>query len=337
MHMEAASNDCSSKSSRKERMMIPRIIDIINQNRSFLITSHERPDGDALGSELALYHMLAARGKTVVVYNQDQTPGHYRFLPGAAVIVNELSPAESFDAAFILDCSELKRVGRKAGQIGKIRQMVNIDHHVSNGGFCEVRLLDAEASSTGELIYRLAEAMALVLTPEMATNLYAAILTDTGGFCYGNTSRDCLLIAGRLVEIGAHPQRISENIHENIPLVKMRLMADVLKTLVLDMNGKVGSMVVMQNALARAGALSEHTDGFEDLPRTIQGVEVSILFIELEKDYFRLSLRSKGRLNVERVAGKFGGGGHVNAAGCRIRGELSIVKQRVLAEIEAAG
>jgi phosphoesterase RecJ-like protein len=316
--------------------MIPRIIDIINQNATFLITSHERPDGDALGSELALYHMLAAGGKSAVVYNQDETPRHYRFLPGAAGIVNKLPPAESFDAAFILDCSEMERVGRKAGQIGKIRQMVNIDHHVSNGGFCEVRLLDAEASSTGELIYRLAEAMAVKLTPEMATNLYAAILTDTGGFCYGNTSRDCLLIAGRLVENGASPQWISENIYENDPLVKIRLLTVVLESLALDLNGKVGSMIVTQENFARTCALQEHAEGFVDLPRTIEGVEISILFSELEEDYFKLSLRSKGRFNVERVAGKFGGGGHVNAAGCRIRGDIASVKQRVLAQIKAS-
>jgi phosphoesterase RecJ-like protein len=316
--------------------MIPRIIDIINRNATFLITSHERPDGDALGSELALYHMLAAGGKSAVVYNQDETPRHYRFLPGAAVIVNKLPPAESFDAAFILDCSEMERVGRKAGQIGKIRQMVNIDHHVSNGGFCEVRLLDAEASSTGELIYRLAEAMAVKLTPEMATNLYAAILTDTGGFCYGNTSRDCLLIAGRLVENGASPQWISENIYENDPLVKIRLLTVVLESLALDLNGKVGSMIVTQKNFARTCALQEHAEGFVDLPRTIEGVEISILFSELEEDYFKLSLRSKGRFNVERVAGKFGGGGHVNAAGCRIRGDIASVKQRVLAQIKAS-
>ena len=316
--------------------MIPRITDIINQNRTFLITAHERPDGDALGSELALYHMLTARGKTATVYNQDQTPGHYRFLPGTSVIVNELPATECFDVAFILDCSELERVGRGADQIRKIRQMINIDHHVSNGGFCEVALLDACASSTGELIYRLAESMALTLTPEMATNLYAALLTDTGGFRYGNTTRDCLLIAGRLVEAGARPQWISENIYESTPLAKIRLLAGVLETLSLGLNGKVGSMVVMQEALAKAGALPEYTDGFEDLPRTIMGVEASILFSELEADYYKLSLRSKRSFNVERVARKFGGGGHVNAAGCRIRGELSTVKRLVLAEIEAS-
>ena len=317
--------------------MIPRIIDIINQNRTFLITSHERPDGDALGSELALYHMLAARGKTAVVYNQDQTPRNYRFLPGAAVIVHELRPTESFDAAFILDCSELERVGREAGRIGKISQIVNIDHHVSNGGFCDAALLDAGASSTGELIFRLAEAMALPLTPEMAMNLYTALLTDTGGFCYGNTTRDCLVIAGRLVENGARPQWISENIYENAPLVKIRLLAVMLESLALDLNGKVGSMIVTQENLASTGALQEHTEGFVDLPRTIEGVEISILFSELEENYFKLSLRSKGRFDVERVARKLGGGGHVNAAGCRIKGDIATVKRLVLAQLEAIG
>ncbi|PKN60346.1 MAG: DHH family phosphoesterase [Deltaproteobacteria bacterium HGW-Deltaproteobacteria-11] len=315
--------------------MIPRIVDIINQNATFLITSHERPDGDALGSELALYHMLSAGGKTAVVYNQDQTPHHYRFLPGADVIVHELPPTETFDAAFILDCSELERVGREAGRIRKIRQIVNIDHHVSNGGFCDAALLDAGASSTGELIYRLAEAMALTLTPEMATNLYAALLTDTGGFCYGNTTRDCLVIAGRLVENGARPQWISENLYENAPLVKIRLLAVVLESLALDLNGKVGSMIVTQENLARTDALQEHTDGFVDLPRTIEGVEISILFSELEENHFKLSLRSKGRFDVERVARKLGGGGHVNAAGCRIRGDIATVKRLALAQIEA--
>jgi phosphoesterase RecJ-like protein len=302
--------------------MIPRIIDIINRNATFLITSHER---------------LRECGKTATVYNQDQTPGHYHFLPGAAVIVNDLPPTESFDAAFILDCSELDRVGREAGRIRKIRKIINIDHHVSNNGFCDATLLDAEASSTGELIYRLAEAMALKLTPEMATNLYAALLTDTGGFCYGNTTRDCLVIAGRLVENGARPQWISENIYETAPLEKIRLLAGVLETLAIDMNGKVGSLVVTRETLDRAGALHEHTEGFVDVPRTILGVEVSILFSELEENYFKLSLRSKGRLNVERVAGKFGGGGHVNASGCRITGDIATVKRLVLTQIEAVG
>jgi phosphoesterase RecJ-like protein len=318
-------------------MMTTKMIDIINNNKTFLITAHERPDGDALGSELALAAMLTAGGKTVTVYNSDQTPAAYRFLPGADRIVHGLPPPESFDAAIVLDCSELARVGREAGRIGKIKHLANIDHHVSNGGFCDARLLDAAASSTGELIYRLAEAMAWPLTPETATNLYVAILTDTGGFCYGNTSAACLAIAGRLVEIGARPQWISENVYENNPYAKIRLLAEVLGTLTLDVGGRVGSLVVTREAVARSGALQEHSEGFVDLPRTIQGVEISILFNELDENYFKLSLRSKGRFNVEQVAGYFGGGGHVNAAGCRIRGDIASVKRLALARIEAAG
>lgn len=317
--------------------MITGIIDIINRYETFLITSHERPDGDALGSELALYHMLKALGKQASIYNQDRTPGEYRFLPGADVIVYDLPPTESFDAAFILDCGDLDRVGREAGRIGTIRPLVNVDHHVSNGGFCDAALFDADASSTGELIYRLADAMAMALTPEMATNLYAALLTDTGGFCYGNTTRDCLAIAARLVESGARPQWISENIYENAPLEKIRLLGLVLESLTLDHNGRVGSLTVTQENLAGAGALQEHTEGFADLPRTIEGVEISVLFIELEKNYYKLSLRSKGRFDVERVARKLGGGGHVNAAGCRIRGDIAAVRRMVLEQIEAVG
>jgi phosphoesterase RecJ-like protein len=316
--------------------MITRIIDIINRNRTFLITSHERPDGDGLGSELALYHMLTAGGKTATVYNQDQTPGYYRFLPGAERIVHDLPPPDSFDAAFILDCSDLARVGREAVEIGKIKQIVSIDHHVSNGGPWSAMLLDAEASSTGEMVFRLADAMAVALSPEMATNLYAAILTDTGGFRYGNTSAACLAVAGRLVEMGALPQWISENIYENTPLAKIRLMTAVLETLALDAGGKVGSLVVTQRALAQSGALPEHTEGFVDWPRSIEGVEISILFVELEENYFKLSLRSKGRFNVEQVARSLGGGGHVNAAGCRVRGDVATIKRLVLARIGAS-
>ena len=316
--------------------MIKRIIDIINGNERFLITSHERLDGDALGSELALYHMLTGLGKQAVVYNQDKTPGHYQFLPGSEVIVHQLPDIKNFDAAFILDCSEPERVGEEAGRIMKIKTMINIDHHISNGGFCEVALIDPRASSTGELLFKIMTAADLALTREMATNLYAAILTDTGGFRYGNTTTDSFIAAGRLLERGASPQWISENIYENNPLAKIRLLTKVLETLTFDCYGKVGSMVVFRETLEKTGALPEHTDGFVDLPRTIQGVEVSILISELSEQNFKLSLRSKGRFNVERIAKKFGGGGHTNAAACRIKGDLQTVKRLVLAEIEVS-
>jgi bifunctional oligoribonuclease and PAP phosphatase NrnA len=316
--------------------MLRRISELIGRHRVFLITAHERLDGDAVGSELALCGILKNLGKEAVIYNQDPTPENYLFLPGCDAIVQELPPLGPFEVAIVLDCSELGRVGRESARIGTIPKLINIDHHVSNGGFCDARLLDPLASSTGELIFRLVQEMNLALTSEMATCLYTAILTDTGGFRYGNTRRGTLLTAADLIAGGADPQWISENVYEMDSPAKIRLLAAVLPTLTLDEGGRVGSLVVMQKALADAGALPEHTEGFVDLPRSIRGVEISILYAEKPDGGFKLSLRSKGIVNVERVARAFGGGGHTNAAGCRAVGELSEIRRRVIEAIRTS-
>ena len=178
--------------------------------------------------------------------------------------------------------------------------------------------------------------MGLTMTGEMATCLYTAILTDTGGFRYGNTRRGALLAAADLVAGGADPQWISENVYEADPPARIGLLAAVLPTLTIDEGGRVGSLTVTQKALADAGALPEHAEGFVDLPRSIRGVEISILYAELPDGSFKLSLRSKRNFNVERVARAFGGGGHINAAGCRADGELSEIRRRVIEAIRAS-
>jgi phosphoesterase RecJ-like protein len=314
--------------------MFQRIIDIIYRYNVFLITSHERLDGDALGSELALYQSLYQMGKKVVIFNQDQTPENYRFLPGADQIHRKLNSIEEFDAVFILDCSELERVGEEAARIGTIKRMINIDHHISNGGFCEVTLIDPQASSSGELIYRLLKKMDIAISKDAATNLYAALLTDTGGFHYGNTGKDTLIAAGNLVEHGADPQWIAENIYENNPPSKLRLLTKALETLTFDLNGKIGSMVVLMKDIESVGAFPEYTEGFVDTPRTIRGVEISVFYSELSDNFFKISLRSKGKINVERVARILGGGGHINASACKLRGDIKTVKQRVIETIK---
>jgi bifunctional oligoribonuclease and PAP phosphatase NrnA len=316
--------------------MFQRISELIGRYRVFLITAHERLDGDALGSELALYHMLRRMGKEVAVYNQDGTPENYQFLSGSDRIVHELPPLEPVEVAFILDCSELERVGRAFARIASVPNLINIDHHVSNAGFCEAALIDPLASSTGELICRLVSHMGLAVSPEMANSLYTAIMTDTGGFRYGNTGRGTLLAAADLVADGADPQWISENVYEMNPPAKIRLLAAVLPTLTIEEGGRVGSLIVTQQTIAAAGALPEHTESFVDLPRTIRGVEISILYVELPDGRFKLSMRSKGTVNVERVARAFGGGGHINAAACRMEGELAEIRRRVLETIRAS-
>lgn len=315
--------------------MFPRIDEMIRRHQRFLITAHERPDGDALGSELALFHLLVGLGKEVTIYNQDAVPENFLFLPGSDRIVHELPLVEAFEVAFVLDCSELGRIGREAVRVGSIPHLVNIDHHVSNGVFCGVRLVDPQASSTGELIFRLVGKMGLAVTSEMATCLYTAILTDTGGFRYGNTRQGALLAAADLVAGGADPQWISENVYESDSPARIRLLAAVLPTLAIDEGGRVGSLAVTQKALADAGALPEHSEGFVDMPRSIRSVEIAILFNELADRRFKLSLRSKGKVNVERVARAFGGGGHTNAAGCRMEGELPEIRRRVIEAIRA--
>ena len=314
--------------------MLSSIIEIINRYNSFLITSHVRLDGDALGSELALYQMLANMGKDVVVYNQDETPEIYCFLPGSDEIVHTLPSLENFDAVFVLDCSELNRIGNESFRIDTMERIINIDHHISNDSFGSIAFIDHLASSSAELLYRLIMKMNTAITKEIAINLYAAILTDTGGFCYRNTSKDTLIAAGSLVEKGADPQWISENIYENNPLVKIRLLTLALETLVFDWARGVGYMLITRKDLEQTGACVEHTEGFIDIPRSIRGVEISLLFIELWEHQFKVSFRSKGMINVERVAGAFGGGGHINAAACHITGDFENVLGRVLKVIE---
>ncbi len=317
--------------------MFQQISELIGRYRVFLITAHERLDGDALGSELALYHMLRQMGKEATIYNQDGTPENYRFLPGSDRITNALPALESFDAAFILDCSELERVGREAEKIAAIPRLVNIDHHCLQRGVLRDTADRSAGKFNGGADLPAHRVYGICSDREMATCLYTAILTDTGGFRYGNTGQDTLLAAADLVADGADPQWISENVYEMNPPARIRLLGAVLPTLTIDEGGRVGSLTVTQQALAAAGALPEHTEGFVDLPRTIRGVEISILYAELPDGRFKLSLRSKGNVNVERVARVFGGGGHINAAACRMEGKIDDIHRRVLEAIRTSG
>lgn len=310
-----------------------RIIDAIRSNQSFLITSHVRLDGDAVGSELALYHLLRNMGKNAVVYNQDETPHNYRFLPGSEAILRTLDSIEPFDAVFVLDCSELDRIGDAATRIAEAKCIINVDHHISNKGEFGIGVVDPSASSVGELIFRLMEEMGADVTEDIAVNLYTAILTDTGSFRYSNTGKETFRIAGRLLEAGVSPHGVAAWVYDTNPIEKIKLMARVLGTLQFFCDGRISVLWVSKDMMRETGALPEHTENFVDLARSIEGVEVAAFFTEVEKDSYRVSLRSKGKIDVERVARMFGGGGHFSAAACRMEGSLAEVKNRMIRSI----
>ena len=316
--------------------MLTRISRIVAECQRFLITSHVRPDGDALGSEIALYLALRSMGKEVFIYNQDSVPETYGFLPGSEAVSGQLGDVNGYDAIFVLDCSELDRVGRLAEAIKKARYVINIDHHVTRGGFADICLVDPDASSTGELVYRLLKEIKAEVTPDIAVNLYTAILTDTGSFHYSNTGVESFRIAAELVAAGADPSVIAQNIYESNPLAKVRLFKKAIQTLELEWDGKIGSMSVFQQMLREAEAKTEHTENFVDFVRAIKGVEVAVFYTEMEDSFFKVSLRSKGLINVEIIAGHFGGGGHPNAAACRIYGDLEYVRSHVMRAITGA-
>ena len=313
--------------------MFNEVIEVINSCSTFLITAHARPDGDALGSELAMYHMLRGMGKDAVVYNQDKTPAVYEFLPGSKNIIHSLDSVNRFDAVFVLDCSDIERVGDEKDKIGSIKKIINIDHHASIGTFSEILLVDSTASSTGEIIHRLLKNMGVTITKDIATNIYTAIMTDTGSFCYSNTGIDTFRVAADLVEKGANSRDIAQNIYETKPVLQIRLMGKALDTLEFYEGGRVSSIYVTQEILRREGALPEHTEGFVDIVRSIEGVEIAIFYYEASKNRFKISLRSKGTIDVEKIAGRLGGGGHVNASACRVEGDIKTVKGKVLGAI----
>ena len=261
------------------------------------------------------------------------TPERYRFLPAAQNIVHDINNVEQYDVGIVLDCSELARVGDEAENIGKIKKLINIDHHVSNNGFCLLKMLDAQASSTGELLFRLMQEMHFKMSKDICTNLYAAIITDTGSFRYSSTTKETLFAAGNLVNNGADPQWIAENIYESDSPARLKLLAKALETLSLDLKNKVGSMVVTQKALQETGASWELTEGFVDIPRTVRGIEVSILYTQRGDNNYKLSLRSKADANVEKVAKKFGGGGHIHASACWMKGDIESIKSQIIKAI----
>lgn len=312
--------------------MIGAILKTIEAGQRFLVASHEGPDGDAISSTLALTLALRSLGKDVVAYNCDGVPDALTFLPESSTIRTTLEPGEHFDAGFILDAGELRRAGAHLPQCCDC--LVNIDHHPYSEHFTPLHYVDEQASATGVLIYRLLQQGNIPMTQDVAFCIYTAILADTGSFRYSNADAEAFRVAGEMIALGVNPWDAASGLYETQPELRMRLLARALGTLTISACGRYGSVSVTTEMLTETGARAEHTDGFVNYPRSIRGVEVGLFFRQIGPEQFKVGFRSKGRIDVGAISREFGGGGHHNAAGAQLQGDLDTVRRIVFQRVD---
>jgi phosphoesterase RecJ-like protein len=312
---------------------------LLTPGRRVALTTHVNADGDGVGSEVALWHLLTARGLRAGIANPTPIPERFHFLlPGAGADHSDRAAREieSADVVIVLDISELSRLGDLARAITRSQAVACIDHHVSQGSLPGgPRLVAPEAAATAELVFDLAEAMGWPLSPAAARALYVGILTDTGGFRFANTTPRALRVAGALLERGVEPESIYESVYASAPEGRIRLLVEVLDTLVVEREHGLAWVTVPPDALQRHRATADDLDGIVEYPRSIAGVRLALLFRQLANGKVKVSFRSLGDVDVAELAHQFGGGGHRKAAGASLEGTLSDAQGQVLAAARA--
>lgn len=316
-------------------MSLKQVIDVINRYDKFLITSHKDPEGDCLGSGLALASLLRRKKKEVCFLNESPIPETYKFLPRINRIIRG-GKKINFDAAIILDSPNMERIGRAVNFISGYDITVNIDHHISNERFADVNWVDPTASSVGEMVFSLFKKLGCEVASEEALCLYVAILTDTGSFRYSNTNPRTHNIVAQLLKHDLNPEEIYQRIYANSSFAEAKLLGLSLATLRRNKNGKVIWFRLTQDALAKIKRNLEQVDNFINVARSIKGVKVIALFKEIKKNEIRVSLRSNGEVDVNRIANFFGGGGHKTASGCTIYTTIDKAERLVLKRIRQA-
>lgn len=320
-----------------------KILEIIKDADHFVLVTHVQPDGDAIGSLLAMQSLLKQMGKRVFAYLDEPVSHLYQYLPGSRKLVSDIDRLESFVeeagtgiCAIALDCGDAGRIGDYQDRFLQISPFLVIDHHLSHGNFGDYRWVDQQRSSTGEMVYEISEALGLAPTYEGAFALYVAISTDTGSFRYECTGARTFEIAGELVESGINPGQIASLIYDNYSPERLNLMQMVLATLHLYDDRQIACIHVNRDMFDRSGALAQDVEGFVEYPRSIKTVKVAAFLKETKSGVISVSLRAKGDCNVAAVAQNFGGGGHRNAAGCRFPGEsIESAREKVVAQIRA--
>ena len=309
-----------------------KIIALLRRHRSFNLVAHVQPDGDSIGSLLALGEALQSMGKTVRLFTADRVPAKYAFLKGSEAI---LSTAEGWlgdSAAVVLDCSDLERTGIFSEVIRGAPAIINIDHHLSNHHFGTANLVDPQAAATGEIIFYLLQAMALPFSRAIAESLYIALSTDTGSFKFENTTASTHRAAAVLLEqFKLNPGVLSEQVFDLRPLPFYILLKKVLGTLELHGGKKIAALTASREMLEQSGALREDLDGMINFARNIEGVEIGIMFFIDSPCEVKVGFRSRN-VDVSALAGALGGGGHIRAAGCRLKEPYGRAREKVLRE-----
>ncbi|MBV8199664.1 MAG: bifunctional oligoribonuclease/PAP phosphatase NrnA [Acidobacteria bacterium] len=312
----------------------------IRQGNRFLLTSHVNPDGDAIGSELGLARLLRRLGKGAVVWNRDETPAIYRPMPGSDRVHAGAEPPagfpEKFDSIVILECPSPDRTGLEQ-HLGAL-PVINIDHHLNNQHYGAVNWVDSAAPAVGEMVFRLAQALKVALEPEIASSLYLTLVPDTGGFRHANATPAAFEAAAALVREGAQPEQVGHWLYESQPVGVMRLLGEMLRTLAVHHGGRIATVRLDPEMFERAGAGAGDSEGLIDYPRSIAGVEAVAVVRRLADGTHKVSLRSHGDVDVEKIARHHGGGGHRNAAGYPQGGAggTEEIEREVVAELAAA-
>lgn len=299
---------------------------------SYVLACHQRPDGDTLGSALALARVLRGMGKEVVVLSEDGVPENYNFIPDADTVLTS-TPRRDFGMGVLVDSEGISRVGSAAEAVLSAKDTACVDHHEPDNRFGNIRIVDPEYAATAELVAELLEAGCIAIDREVATQLLTGVIADTGAFRFSNTSPRTFHVAARLTDIGADPSTIARKVYDSRPLHAVKLLGRALSTLRTDPEGKIVWAVISRSDMDDLGAEDADTDSVVNHVRSVRGPEVAILFREIQPNVVRISLRSEGGVDVNRIARVFDGGGHAAAAGCTIEDSLENAQTRMVNEV----
>jgi len=306
-----------------------KIINHLKNSNHIIIASHKDPDGDAIGSLIAMGLALEALNKNITLYNESPIPSAYRFLPSVERIVRQIKGTNTYDTAIILDCADFQRIGKLSSVISKIPVIINIDHHITNTIFGNFNLIDTSACAATVIIYNLLKEMALPINSAIATSIYTGILTDTGSFRFSNTTKSAFAICEKMVEAGVDPYNVAMHVYGRYSLGQIKLLNMALESIEISDNGKMSMMILTKNMIDETGTRPEDIHGLINYAKSIENIKIAALIHELSHNY-HVSLRSDGTVDVAMIAGSFGGGGHNRAAGFSIESTLSDIKTQML-------